>query len=245
MVRQWLLLWGCTTSVSLHVVPGLRCPSVGTAQAIGPSIAGLRLPPVMVMAESQAADVEDDKFDAMIREEIEKAFEGLEESIARGDEDQAIDLIQSQGKEVLANVLSRMEEDGTLLSASLAERVERLAGDQTQALLGRYDAEAEAIAQEMDAARTSLRTEVDNLESLNRQYQELLGSKSSSGGFNKDSIVAGIAFLAGLAYGGAAVQDALKLALGLGGDPFQVVICGILGAGGIGYYVYRKQTSSS
>ena len=240
MYRLCVLLWGVSMVGSFHAVPRFRSPVGTAAQAMA---AASRMRPVMVMAESesQAADIEDDKFDAMIREEIEKAFAGLEESLTRGGDDEAIVLIQSQGKEVLANVLSRMEEDGTLLSASIADRVEQLAGDQTQALLERYEAKTAAIAQEMNAARTSLRNEVDNLEMLNRQYQELLGSKSSGGGFNKDSIVAGIAFLAGLAYGGAAVQDALKLALGMGGDPFQVVICGALGAGGIGYYVYRKQ----
>ena len=89
-------------------------------------------------SDDTAADA---ALDAMVRQEIEAAFAGLEEAIATGDEEAALALIQTQGKEVLNNVLKQLDNDGKLLSSNLTMRVESLATSQRTEMLKKYDAQ--------------------------------------------------------------------------------------------------------
>ena len=208
-----------------------------------------RLPPSsvvarvsMVVAEAGsdvAADSNDSAMDELIRQEIEAAFAGLEESLADGDDEKAIALIQEQGKTVLGKVLARMEEEGSLLSASLSSQVEELAATQTTEMLKRYEEKIGGLQAEMANERMKLRSELENLQTLNKEYEELMAGGGGSG-FSKDKLVQGAAFLVGLSGVGAAVNELLKLALGAGGDLGTLGANSILGLVGVGYYAYRK-----
>mgnify|MGYP004359681119 CR=1 FL=1 len=78
------------------------------------------------------------------------------------------------------------------------------------------------------------------LEQLNKEYQELQGL----GGLNRDKIVGGLAFVVGLVGLSAAVNEALKIALGAGGDGLTVGLNTMLAVAGIGYYKVRTGGSS-
>ena len=86
--------------------------------------------------------------------------------------------------------------------------------------------------------RLKLRSELENLQALNQEYEALMANKA--GTLNKETLVGGAAFLAGLSGVSAAVNEGLKLGLGAGGDVATLAVNGALGAVGIGYYFYRK-----
>ena len=127
-----------------------------------------------IAASEPAADpLGDEALDALVRAEVEAAFAGLEASLASGDEAAALAIIQTQGKEVLGNVLQKLENDGQLLSATISDRIEALAGDQSTELLKRYDEKLSGIQASMNSERVNIRTEIEQLEQLNREYQDL------------------------------------------------------------------------
>ena len=86
--------------------------------------------------------------------------------------------------------------------------------------------------------RATIREEMQVLDRLNEEYQEL--QRGGGGGFNKDKLVAGVAFVLGLTYLGSAINESLKIALGASGDPLAIGLNSALGLAGIGYYFYRK-----
>merc|ERR1719263_614256 len=106
----------------------------------------------------------DDELDAMIRSEIETAFSGLEEALASGDEEEALARIQSQGKVVMKNVLQKMDDDGKLLSSTLATQIEELASTRSVEMLKKYDQKLSVLQQEMAKDRAQVRAEQERLE---------------------------------------------------------------------------------
>ena len=77
--------------------------------------------------------------EALVRREVEAAFAGMETTLASGDEQAALALIQSQGDEVMNSVLSELEDNGQLLSSKLSARVEELARSKQTEMLKKYD----------------------------------------------------------------------------------------------------------
>lgn len=180
----------------------------------------------------------DDAMDELIRQEIEAAFADL--ATFDGSDDEAIELIRSQGKTVFSKVLARMEEEGTLLSATLSKRVENLASEQTAEMLERYEARISEVRVENERARQALREELNNLQALSDEYDELVASGPGSG-FSRDGFVSGAAFLVGLSGVGAACNEGLQMLLGVGGDGATLAANAVLGLGGVGYYFQRKK----
>ena len=176
--------------------------------------------------------------DALIKREVLAAFAGLEESFAAGDDDKALELIQTQGKTVLANVLSRLEDEGQLLSAKLSARLEQLADEQTAEMLKKYEDRLSSLQVANEQARTELRNELQNLQILSKEYDELMANKAGS--FSRQTFVGGAAFLVGLSGVGAALNEGLKLALGAGGDVPTLAANGVLGIAGVLYYLKTK-----
>ena len=192
---------------------------------------------------AEATHDADDAMDELIRQEIEAAFAGLEESFANGEDDQALELIQSQGKQVLGKVLARLEEDGQLLSAQLTERLESLASDQTMEMMKRQEERLGKLQEANLQARDDLRSELQNLQTLSKDYEELKASGlGGSSAFSRNSIVSGAAFLVGISGVGAAANEGLAMALGAGGDLPTLASNALLGAAGVGYHLYRKQS---
>jgi len=183
-------------------------------------------------------------FDELVRQEVEAAFAGLEESLASGDDEKALALIQSQGKTVLSNVLQRMEEEGELLSATLSTRIEEIASAKTKDVLDRYDSQLGGLQAEVATERVKLRAEMENLETLNREYQDLIAGKDGTSLSSKDKIISAVALLAGVTYLGAAITETLRIVSTGTGDVLTVGLNGALGAVGVGYHIYRKQGSS-
>jgi len=110
-------------------------------------------------AAAGAADADADaELDALVRREVEAAFAGMEEALASGDEKKALSLIQTQGKEVLGNVLSQLESEGKLLSSELEARLETLASDQKVEMLKKYDEEYAPISRTRIRARARTRS---------------------------------------------------------------------------------------
>ena len=173
--------------------------------------------------------------DALIKREVLAAFAGLEESFAAGDDDKALELIQTQGKTVLANVLSRLEDEGQLLSAKLSARLEQLADEQTAEMLKKYEDRLSSLQVANEQARTELRNELQNLQTLSKEYDELMANKAGS--FSRKTFVGGAAFLVGLSGVGAALNEGLKMALGAGGDVPTLAANGVLGIAGVLYYL--------
>jgi hypothetical protein len=181
-----------------------------------------------------AEGLDEAALDALVRKEVEACFAGLEDALATGDEKAALSLIQSQGKQVLGNVLTQLEEEGKLVSEQITKKVEAMATDQRTEVLKKYDEQLEGLQKTMAADRQTIREEMQALEKLNEEYKAL--QKPS---FNKDKIIGGLAFVVGLTYVGSAINEALKIILGAGGDPLAIGLNGALGAAGIGYYFYR------
>lgn len=127
----------------------------------------------MVAPRMMASAQEEEELDELVRKEIEAAFAGLEEKFAKGEDEEAIEIIRTQGKTILGNVLEKLEEDGQLLSSQLAGRIEELASKQSTDLLERYEGEIDATRARMDAERINIRSEVERLEALNKELQEL------------------------------------------------------------------------
>lgn len=161
-----------------------------------------RSPVTRMMAEEKTLD--DAELDALVRKEIEAAFAGMEEKFATGDDDAALQILQEQGKTVLANVFAKLESDGQLLSSNLASQYEDIAADRSTELLRKYEDEIKSISSNLNAERANIRNEMEQLESLNRELKEL--QSGGGGGFNRNTIVGGAAFLVGLTGIGAAVR---------------------------------------
>jgi len=197
---------------------------------------------MVMMEEEETAQVNEDELEELVRKEVEACFAGLETALATGDEEAALALIQTQGKQVLNNVLEQLDSEGKLLSNTLSERLEELASTQRVDMLKKFDEELAGLQQTMAEDRETIRQEMQALEQLNEDYKAL----QSGGGisFNRDKIVASISFVAGISGLGAAINEALKIALGAGGDATTIVLNLGLGAGGIGYYFVRNAQAS-
>jgi len=194
--------------------------------------------------DKSAVDLDDDAdFDELVRQEVQAAFAGLEESLSSGDDEKALEQIRTQGKTVLANVLKRMEDEGQLLSATLSTQLEELASEQTSALLERYEEGIAAQQAEVAAELLKLRAEMENLEALNKEYQDLV--KGGGGMSSKDKIISAIALIAGVTYLGAAITESLKIVLDSGGDPLTAGLNGALGVVGVGYHFQRESKSKA
>jgi hypothetical protein len=98
-------------------------------------------PPVaaLAMVADHVEDISEEAIDELVRQEVEACFAGLETALANGDEKAALALIESQGRQVMGNVLAQLEDDGKLLSSSLSKRIEELATNEKVELLKRYD----------------------------------------------------------------------------------------------------------
>jgi hypothetical protein len=165
-----LLLLACL----LPVLAGFACAPAAARPALR-TTTSLQLAKAAVMAEPEAeeeaaaagADDETDAvIDALVRAEVEACFAGLEEALATGDEKAALALIESQGKQVLGNVLTQLEEDGQLLSSQISAKVEALATDRRVEMLKAYDSQCAARAR---ADRDRLPRERAQEEGLTRQ----------------------------------------------------------------------------
>ena len=122
------------------VLPGVL-PFAAVRPVIRPAVARPAVRMVAPAEEAPPADDVDAALDALVRAEVEACFAGMEEALASGDEQKALALIQTQGKQVLSNVLSQLEDEGQLLSSQLSSRVEELATDQRTEMLKKYDAQ--------------------------------------------------------------------------------------------------------
>lgn len=89
----------------------------------------------------------------------------------------------------------------------------------------------------MAADRATIRREMAALEQLEEEYSSLKGLGGLAA--NRDKLVGGLAFVVGLVGLSAAANEALKLALGAGGDGLTVGLNAALAAAGIGYYKVR------
>ena len=149
-VVSLMLLW------LLPVLCGFVRPPIAHRHVRRPAAASLpryQMMGAMVAEEEGTAGREDDgeingedeideaAIDALVRREVEAAFAGLEEALNSGDEQAALALIQSQGKEVLNNVLEQLEDDGQLLSSTIASRIEELTTSSRTEMMQRYDDE--------------------------------------------------------------------------------------------------------
>ena len=114
-----------------------------------------------------------------------------------------------------------------------------LSGESQVELLKKYDERLGSLQTSMEEERQTIRTQLVQLEELNREYAEL--QKFGGGGLNKDKIVGSLAFVVGLSGAGAAVNEAGRLAFGSGGDPLTVALNLGLGVAGIGYYFVRAK----
>jgi len=196
-------------------------------------------PPVaaLAMVADHVEDISEEAIDELVRQEVEACFAGLETALANGDEKAALALIESQGRQVMGNVLAQLEDDGKLLSSSLSKRIEELATNEKVELLKRYDEQLAGLQEDMAADRETIRAEMQQLERLNQEYQSL----QAGGGvnLNRDKIAGGLAFVVGLTAAGSAANEALKMAVGVGGEPLTIITNVALGAAGIGYYYVR------
>jgi len=227
-------------SVLLFSLPLLAASRVG-CPAFGLAVARPR-PPVsaltsITMVAGKVEEVSEDEIDELVRREVEACFAGLETALANGDEKAALSLIESQGKQVMGNVLAQLEDDGQLLSSSLSKRIEELAKDEKVELLKRYDEQLAGLQQDMAADRQTIRAEMEQLQRLNDEYKSL--QKGGGISLNRDKIAGGLAFVVGLTAAGSAANEGLKMAFGVGGEPLTVVLNLGLGAAGIGYYFVR------
>lgn len=190
---------------------------------------------IRLVSPSPSPNLDDAALDALIREEVEAAFAGLEETLAGEDDDAALALIQNQGRQVLNNVMEKLEDEGALLSSTLAERIESSMSDQKIELLKKYDEQLGELQNTMNAERANLRAEMEQLQALNKELTELQGP-----GISRDRIVSGIALLVGLSGVGAALNEALKIAFSAGGDVATLGLNGALGIAGVLYHFQRK-----
>ena len=206
----------------------LRRASLAVSRAATPC----RRPTMQAPRLDDAAEA---ALDALVRQEIESAFAGLEESLAAGDDDALEQLIRDQGKVVLDNVMRNLEDEGDLLSSQLAEQIEAKMRNEKIELLKKCDEQLGELQVTMNAERQNLRKEMENLKALNAELTSLQGP-----GISRDKIVSGIALLVGLSGVGAAVNEALKLALGANGDVATLSLNSALGVAGVLYHLQRK-----
>jgi len=105
-------------------------------------------------------------------------------------------------------------------------------------MLKQYDAQLGELQETMAHERASIRTEMAQLEALNQEYQELVSG--GGGGISRNKIVSGIALLVGLTGVGAALNEALRIALAGSGDVVTLGLNAALGVAGVGYHLQRK-----
>ena len=124
----------------LLLVPSLAGFALPAAHrcSSSPAVTRQRHQPMSVMA---SADDVEAVIDDLVRKEVEACFAGMEDALASGDEQAALSLIETQGKQVLSNVLTQLEDDGKLLSSSLSSKIEAAASEQRVEMLKKYDQE--------------------------------------------------------------------------------------------------------
>ncbi|KAL1512096.1 hypothetical protein AB1Y20_005367 [Prymnesium parvum] len=193
----------------------------------------------MAMVEDSGTDELEATLDALVRAEVEAAFAGLEASLDADDE-KALQLIEQKGQEVMQNVLDKLEADGKLLSSALTSQIELLSMTKQKQMLEEYDASTAELQRQMAEERQTIRDEMAQLRSLSDEYKAL--TRGGGGGFDKGAILGGLSFIVGLTYASAALNEALKVAMGGGddGSPTTIALNFALGAVGIGYHFYRK-----
>jgi len=186
----------------------------------------------------------DAAIDELIRREVETAFAELDarNGLTEEEEGELDAIIEAKGDLVLRNVLDKLESDGDQLAASLQRQVTSYTKERQVEMLRKFDEEAAKVQLEMAADREAMRAEVTKLSTLQSELEAL--QREGGGGFSKNSVVGGIALLAGLAYLGTAVNEGLRLAFG---DDGSVVTFG-LNTGfallGVGYHFYKKAQPS-
>eukprot|EP00965_Chrysotila_dentata_P019080 635938-Pleurochrysis_carterae.AAC.7 len=183
----------------------------------------------------------DAKLQLLVQQELDLAFQGVEDKIATADEAEAMAQIQQSADLVLQKVLTQMQADGEVLRGELDDRMANYTQMCRDSLLSKYDVSMADFQAEADGARTVIREEMARLTSLNQEYKEITASQAPS----RNSVVGVIAFLVGLIYLGGAVNEWLKLALGaIDGDVTETVgsalVQSALAAVGIGTYFSRR-----
>lgn len=91
--------------------------------------------------------------------------------------------------------------------------------------------------------RATIQREMVAIGELEQQYNALQGLGGLSA--DRDKLVGGLAFVVGLVGAGAAANEALKIALGAGGDGVTVGLNAALAAAGVGYYKVRTGGGAS
>jgi len=198
-----------------------------------------RPPLTMAALEDKGTDELDATIDALVRSEVEAAFATIDTQNLDPDDDEAIQMIEAKGREVMQSVLEKLEADGELLSSSLTSQIEKLSMTRQKQLLAEWDESTAKLQRQMFEERQTIRDEMARLTELNDEYKL---AKSGGGGLGRDAIVGGISFIVGLTYVSAALNEVLKVATGGGNDasPATIAINAALGVAGVGYYFYRK-----
>jgi len=181
-----------------------------------------------------APESPDAALDELIRREVEAAFAGIDLE-SEGELDQ---LIAEKGDAVMRSVLNKLESDGEQLAATLEDQVAAYTKEQQLAMLRKFDEDAAVVQAEMQADRQMIRGDLTSLVNLQKELDQLQGGKG--GGLNRNSVVGGISFIAGLLYLGNAVNEGLRLAFGDDGSVGTFALNSGLALLGIGYYFYKK-----
>ena len=192
---------------------------------------------------------EETVMDEIVRREVSKAFENMDEKLLRfdGDSEAQIAFIKAKSAEVMEQVMPRvqdllmakLEADGGDLQADLEDRLKKLSAQRSQELLDKYETMMVGVREQMTKDRQAIRDEVRVLTELKESSAQIELSPPDRG-----KIVGGVAFVVGLTFLSAAINALLALGMGatddFGGSLLTVGLNGACAAAGIGYWYTRR-----
>ena len=192
---------------------------------------------------------EETVMDEIVRREVSKAFENMDEKLLRfdGDSEAQIAFIKAKSAEVMEQVMPRvqdllmakLEADGGDLQADLEDRLKKLSAQRSQELLDKYETMMVGVREQMTKDRQAIRDEVRVLTELKESSAQIELPPPDRG-----KIVGGVAFVVGLTFLSAAINALLALGMGasddFGGSLLTVGLNGACAAAGIGYWYTRR-----
>eukprot|EP00967_Tisochrysis_lutea_P141141 scaffold258911_cov33-Tisochrysis_lutea.AAC.1 len=185
----------------------------------------------------------DDQLDALLKRELEAAFQGISRKVELDAAEEAqFKLIEEETQRVLAAVLDDLDTDGASLRTRLERKAAKMAEAETKRLMARADKTSAAVEGTIAATRATVLEEMTTLKNLKEEYDQIQSERASR---RKSGLFGIAAFVAGLAYLSAGLNDLLRVVTGSSGQDLLPQGIAELGLGVVGCVCMSLSSSTN
>ena len=189
-----------------------------------------------------AGDELDGEMDALLKRELENAFQGLQGKVELDASEEAqFALIEQETQRILGAVLEELDAGGDALRAKLEAKAAKMAGEETRRMMSRVDQTSATVDATLAATRATVREEMAVLKDLKTEYDQLEVDKAAD---RKSGLFGTAAFIAGLAYVAAGLNDLLRVATGSSSEETAIQGAAELALGAVGIFVYQSRQNA-